>query len=65
MWASLTAIQRTKEGMKQRKCLEEQSATAFRQMDAGAPIPEVTRTLEISESTLAHVARQGGYPRQE
>jgi transposase len=31
--------------MKKSKCSEEQIATALRQVDAGAPIAEVTRTL--------------------
>ena len=37
--------------MKMSKCSEEQIATALRQVDAGAPVPEVTRTLGISEAT--------------
>ncbi|MGH8055660.1 MAG: IS3 family transposase [Candidatus Entotheonellia bacterium] len=37
--------------MKKSKFSEEQIATALRQVDAGAPIPEVTRTLGISEAT--------------
>jgi putative transposase len=36
--------------MKKSKFSEEQMATALRQVDAGAPVPEVTRTLGISES---------------
>jgi len=37
--------------MKKCKFSEEQIATAVRQADAGAPIPEVTRRLGISEAT--------------
>ena len=37
--------------MKKSKFSEEQIATALRQIDAGAPIPEVTRKLGISEAT--------------
>jgi len=37
--------------MKKSKYSEEQIATALRQVDAGAPIPEITRTLGISEAT--------------
>ncbi len=37
--------------MKKSKFSEEQIATALRQVDAGAPVPEVTRTLGISEAT--------------
>ena len=37
--------------MKKSKFSEEQIATALRQVDAGAPIPEVTRALGISEAT--------------
>lgn len=37
--------------MKKSKYSEEQIATALRQVDAGAPIPEVTRKLGISEAT--------------
>ena len=37
--------------MKKSKFSEEQITTALRQVDAGAPIPEVTRTLGISEAT--------------
>ena len=37
--------------MKKSTCSEEQIATAVRQVDAGAPIPEVTRRLGISEAT--------------
>ena len=37
--------------MKKSKFSEEQIATALRQVDAGAPIAEVTRTLGISEAT--------------
>ena len=36
--------------MKKSKYSEEQIATALRQVDAGAPIPEVTRTFGISEA---------------
>jgi len=38
-------------GLKKSKFSEEQIATALRQVDAGAPIPEVTRRLGISEAT--------------
>jgi putative transposase len=43
----------TQEGqtMKKSKFSEEQIATALRQIDAGAPIREVTRALGISEAT--------------
>ncbi|MBX9659752.1 MAG: IS3 family transposase [Nitrospiraceae bacterium] len=37
--------------MKKSKFSEGQIATALRQVDAGAPIPEVTRSLGISEAT--------------
>lgn len=37
--------------MKKSKFSEAQIATALRQVDAGAPIAEVTRTLGISEAT--------------
>jgi putative transposase len=37
--------------MKKSKYSEEQIATALRQVDAGAPVPEVTRKLGISEAT--------------
>ena len=37
--------------MKKSKFSEEQIATALRQVDAGAPVPEVTRALGISEAT--------------
>ena len=37
--------------MKKSKFSEEQTATALRQVDAGAPIPEITRALWISEAT--------------
>ena len=37
--------------MKKSKFSEEQIATALRQVDAGAPVPEVTRKLGISEAT--------------
>jgi putative transposase len=37
--------------MKKSKFSEEQIATALRQVDASAPIPEITRTLGISEAT--------------
>jgi hypothetical protein len=49
--ASLTALQGKKEGMKKSKFSEAQMATALRQVETGAPIPEVTRVLGISEST--------------
>jgi hypothetical protein len=46
--------------MKKSRFAEEQIATALRQMDAGAPIPEVTRALGISEANhrILH-----GFPR--
>ena len=37
--------------MKKSKFSEEQIATALRQIDAGAPVLEVTRKLGISEAT--------------
>ena len=37
--------------MKKSEFSEEQIATALRQVDAGAPVPEVTRKLGISEAT--------------
>ena len=37
--------------MKKSKFSEGQIATALRQVDAGASVPEVTRTLGISEAT--------------
>jgi putative transposase len=37
--------------MKRSRFSEEQIATALRQVDAGAPIPEITRALGISEAT--------------
>jgi len=37
--------------MKKSKFSEEQIATALRQVDAGAPVPEVTRKLGVSEAT--------------
>ena len=37
--------------MKKSKFSEEQIATALRQIDAGAPVLEVTRKLAISEAT--------------
>lgn len=37
--------------MKKSKFSEEQIATVLRQVDAGAPMPEVTRKLGISEAT--------------
>lgn len=37
--------------MKKSKFSEEQIATALRQVDAGAPVPEVTRALGVSEAT--------------
>ena len=37
--------------MKKSKFSEQQIATALRQVDAGAPVPEVTQALGISEAT--------------
>jgi putative transposase len=37
--------------MKKSKFSEGQIAVALRQVDAGAPIPEVTRSLGVSEAT--------------
>jgi len=37
--------------MKKSKFSEEQIATAFRQVEAGTPVPEVTRALGMSEAT--------------
>jgi putative transposase len=37
--------------MKRSRFSEEQIASALRQIDAGAPIPEITRALGISEAT--------------
>jgi len=37
--------------MKKSRFSEEQIATALRQVEARAPIPEVTRALGISEAT--------------
>ena len=37
--------------MKKGRFSEEQTASALRQVDAGTPVPEVTRTLGISEAT--------------
>jgi len=37
--------------MKTSMCSEEQIATALRQVDAGAPVPEVTPKLGISDAT--------------
>ena len=53
--------------MKKGKCSEEQIATALRQVDAGAPVPEVTRTLWISEAVLgrAKTLRSAGRGRDQ
>ena len=37
--------------MKKSRYSEEQIATALRQVEAGAPIPEATRSLGVSEAT--------------
>ena len=42
--------------MKKSKFSEEQIATALRQIDAGAPVLEVTRKLGISEATVLRLA---------
>ncbi len=46
--------------MKKSKYSEAQIATALRQVDAGAPIPEVTRSLGISEATYYVWRKQDG-----
>ena len=46
--------------MKKSKFSEEQIATALRQIDAGAPIPEVTRKLGISEATYYVLRKRYG-----
>mgnify|MGYP001380024365 CR=1 FL=1 len=43
--------------MKKRRFSEGQIATALRQVDAGPPIPKVTRALEISEADVLCVAQ--------
>ena len=50
--------------MKKSRYSEEQIATALRQVEAGAPIPEVTRSLGVSEATYypAPAATRGGKP---
>jgi len=40
--------------MKKSRYSEEQIATALRQVEADAPIPEVTRSLGVSEATYYH-----------
>lgn len=46
--------------MKKSKFSEAQIVTALRQVDAGAPIPEVTRALGISEATYYVWRKQYG-----
>ena len=46
--------------MKKSKYSETQIATALRQVEAGAPIPEVTRSLGISEATSYHWRKKYG-----
>lgn len=45
--------------MKKSKLSEAQIATALRQVDAGAPIPEIRRALGISEADLLRLAEGG------
>jgi putative transposase len=40
--------------MKKSRYSDEQIATALRQVEAGAPVPEVTRSLGVSEATYYH-----------
>lgn len=40
--------------MKKSRYSEEHIATALRQVEAGAPIPEVTRSRGVSEATSYH-----------
>lgn len=44
--------------MKKSKYSDEQIATALRQVDAGAPVTEVTRKLGISEADLLYLAQE-------
>jgi putative transposase len=46
--------------MKKTRYSEEQIATALRQVEAGAPIPEVTRSLGVSEATYYHWRKKYG-----
>ena len=46
--------------MKKSRYSEEQIATALRQVEAGAPIPEVTRSLGVSEATYYHWRKKYG-----
>lgn len=46
--------------MKKSKFSEGQIATALRKVDVGAPIPEVTRSLGISEATYYLCVEQEG-----
>jgi putative transposase len=46
--------------MKKSRYSAEQIATALRQVEAGAPIPEVTRSLGVSEATYYHWRKKYG-----
>ena len=46
--------------MKTSKYSESQIATALRQVEAGAPIAEVTRSLGVSEATYYHWRKKYG-----
>ena len=46
--------------MKKSRYSEEQIATALRQVETGAPIPEVTRSLGVSEATYYHWRKKYG-----
>ena len=46
--------------MKKSRYSEEQIATALRQVEAGAPIPEVTRSLGVSEAMYYHWRKKYG-----
>jgi len=46
--------------MKMSKYSESQIATALRQVEAGAPIAEVTRSLGVSEATYYHWRKKYG-----
>ena len=46
--------------MKKSRYSEEQTATALRQVEAGAPILEVTRGLRVSEATYYHWRKKYG-----